>query len=78
MRVIVHAKPRARENRIEELPSPPDRPHEIHLAVSVTEPPIQGRANNAICRLVGERYKVPYALVRIVSGFTSRTKILEW
>ena len=78
MKVIVHAKPNARVNTLESLPSPSDRPEEIHIAVSVTEPPIQGRANRAIIEVVAEHYQVPVSSLRLVSGFSSRIKVLEW
>jgi uncharacterized protein YggU (UPF0235/DUF167 family) len=40
-------------------------------------PPVDGKANAAIARFLGELAGVPTASVRIVSGFTGTTKIVE-
>ncbi len=47
------------------------------LLVRVTAPPVDGAANEALVRLVAKTVGVPKSAVRIVSGETSRTKILE-
>jgi hypothetical protein len=44
------------------------------LKVRLTAPPTEGRANEALCRLLAGRLNVPFSAVRIVSGHTSRTK----
>jgi uncharacterized protein len=44
------------------------------LKVRLTAPPVDDRANSALCRLLGERLKVPVSAVRIVAGKKSRTK----
>jgi uncharacterized protein YggU (UPF0235/DUF167 family) len=40
----------------------------------LTALPEDGRANDALCRLLAERLKVPVSAVRIVPGEKSRTK----
>ncbi|MCL5970701.1 MAG: DUF167 domain-containing protein [Patescibacteria group bacterium] len=47
-----------------------------HFSVSVKEPPVQGRANAAIEKAVAEFFGISKSSVRIVSGFTSKQKVL--
>jgi uncharacterized protein (TIGR00251 family) len=47
------------------------------LKIRLTAPPVDGRANEALCRLLAERLKVPVSAVRIVSGERSRNKRVE-
>jgi uncharacterized protein (TIGR00251 family) len=43
----------------------------------VSAPPVDGKANEAIIRFLAKLAGVPTAAVRIVSGFTASTKIVE-
>jgi len=43
----------------------------------VSAPPVDGKANQAILRFLAQLAGVPAAAVRIVSGFTGSTKIVE-
>lgn len=43
----------------------------------VTAPPVDGKANEAIVRFLAKLAGVPATAVRIVSGFTNATKIIE-
>ena len=43
----------------------------------VAAPPVDGKANEAIIRFLAKLAGVPAAAVRIVSGFTGSTKIVE-
>ena len=47
------------------------------FVVSVKERPIDGKANRAIEKAIAEYFHVPVSRVRIVSGHTSREKIIE-
>jgi len=44
------------------------------LKVRLTAPPLDGRANEALRRLLAESLNVPVSAVRIVAGEKSRTK----
>ncbi len=44
------------------------------LKVRLTAPPVEDRANEALCRLLADRLNVPIQAVRIVAGEKSRTK----
>jgi len=70
MRIIVKAKPAAKINLVEQLP-------DGSYVISVKEPPVQGRANHAIIKLVAEHFAQPTSAIRIVQGWTSRHKVIE-
>ncbi len=44
------------------------------LKVRLTAPPLEGRANESLRRLLAERLNVPLSAVRIISGENSRNK----
>lgn len=47
------------------------------LLVRVSAPPLDGRANAAVCALVAERLGVRQAAVSVVRGARGRDKLLE-
>ena len=47
------------------------------LKIRLTAPPVEGRANEALCRFVAKRLNVPLAAVKILSGEKSRTKRVQ-
>ena len=47
------------------------------LRVRVAAPPVDGAANKALLRLVADELGVPRGAVRLASGETSRTKVVE-
>ncbi len=68
MRINVKAKPDSNENKVEKI-------DDLNFVVSVKDPPVEGRANRAIIKLLSEYFHTPN--VRIVSGRISRNKIVE-
>jgi hypothetical protein len=70
MKIFVKAKPMAKENKVEKI-------DDFHFTVSVTEIPRQGKANQAIIKILADYFKVSSQSVKIVSGYTSRQKIIE-
>lgn len=44
------------------------------LKIRLTAPPVDDRANEALCRFLAERLNVPPSAVKILSGEKSRTK----
>jgi uncharacterized protein len=47
------------------------------LKIRLAAPPVDDRANEALCKLLAARLKVPLAAVRITSGQRSRNKRVE-
>ena len=45
--------------------------------VKVREPPKEGKANQAVIKLLAEHFGVPQSQVGILSGFRSRNKVVE-
>ena len=70
MKIFVKIKPRSRIQRIEKL-------NEDHYTVSVKEPPIDGKANEAVGRVLAKYFSVPQSRIRLVAGHTGRQKIFE-
>lgn len=68
MRINVKAEPNSDENKVE-------RVDDFNFTVSVKDPPVQGRANRAIVKILSDYFHTPN--VRIVSGHSSRRKIVE-
>lgn len=70
VRIAVHVTPRAGRAAI-------DGWRGDELAVRVTAAPDDGKANAAVCELVGSAIGVPKTSVRVVRGTSSRHKLLE-
>ena len=47
------------------------------VVIRVTAPPVDGRANEALCRLVAKRAGVAPSRVTVVRGHTAREKTLD-
>jgi len=45
--------------------------------VRVKEPPVEGRANRAVLKLLAKHLGVPESRLSIVSGLTSKNKVIE-
>jgi uncharacterized protein (TIGR00251 family) len=69
MKIRVKVKP---NSRTEEVSQESDS-----FMVKVKEPPKEGKANEAVIRLLAEHFGVPQSQVRILSGFKSKNKVVE-
>ncbi len=70
MRLRIRVKPGAHEEKVSREP-------DGSLLVSVMARARDGKANEAVVKAVAESLRVPKSQVRIVSGLSSRTKVLE-
>jgi len=70
VKIFVSVKTKAKGEKIE--PIEPGR-----FRVSVNVPPEGGKANRQVIRVVAKYFKVPASRVQILSGTTSKTKLLE-
>ena len=70
VRFSVHVQPRASNTKVVGL-------HGTALKVRLQAPPVEGAANEALVALFANRLGVPRRSVRVVSGATSRGKLVE-
>jgi uncharacterized protein (TIGR00251 family) len=68
--IAVRLQPRARANEIV-------GERDGSLLVRVTAPPIDGRANDALCRLIAKRARVGVRSVSVVRGAGAREKVVR-
>jgi len=47
------------------------------VVIRVTAPPVDGRANEALCRLVAKHAGIARSRVRVIRGHTAREKTLD-
>ncbi|MDO8509993.1 MAG: DUF167 domain-containing protein [bacterium] len=47
------------------------------LKIKLTSPPVDGKANEALIELLAEHYNISKNKIKIVSGLTSKNKIIE-
>lgn len=74
VRLFVRLTPKASRNAIGDVVA--DADGQQWLKVSVTAVPENGKANQALIKLLAKSAKCPKSSVRIVSGQTDRTKTL--
>lgn len=70
MRIFIKVKCNAKENRIISV-------NDNNLIVYVTEPPIAGKANKAIIKLLSEHFKIPQSKIILEKGLKSKHKIVS-
>ena len=70
MKIFVTAKLKAREARCEEVDA-------THFVVAVKEPPIEGRANQAIAETLAGHFGIAISRITLISGRSSRRKVFD-
>jgi uncharacterized protein len=68
--VSVRVHPGARKSAVSGV-------HAGFVKISLTAPPVEGRANEALIEFVADLLRVPRARVNLVGGAASRTKVLR-
>ncbi len=69
MKIQVRVKP---NSKTEEINQEGDK-----FVVKVKEPPKEGKANQAVIKLLAKHFGVSQSQVRILSGFKSKSKVIE-
>lgn len=82
MRIIVRAKPKAREEKIELLSQTSlnfgaDKVDLPIYNISIKEPPLAGRANKAIIEALAKYFDKSPSQIHLVSGQTAKQKVFE-
>jgi hypothetical protein len=70
MQKQVKVKPNSRKQNIEEST-------DGSLTVQLKSPPVEGKANKELIELLAKKFDVPKSQIRIKSGLSSRTKLIE-
>ena len=70
MKIFVKVKPNSKEESIKKF-------SDTNFEICVKEPPVKGRANAAIVKVLAKHFGVPPSSVNIIIGHTSRQKIVE-
>jgi hypothetical protein len=47
------------------------------FTVNLKSPPVDGKANDELIRVLAEKFNVPKSKIRIKSGLSSRQKLIE-
>ena len=70
MRIFVKVKARAKQESIKKI-------DETHLVVSVKEPPVDGKANLAVLKVLADHFNLNRSKISLVAGHTSNQKVFE-
>jgi uncharacterized protein (TIGR00251 family) len=70
MKIYVKVKPKAKTERFAQT-------DETHFSVSVKEPPVEGRANEAVVKALAAHFGVSRSRIALISGGTAREKAFE-
>ena len=71
MKIQVKVKPRSKTQDVTK-----EMDGNVYV-VRVKEPPVEGKANRAVLKLLAKHFGVPESRLRIVTGLTSRNKVIE-
>jgi uncharacterized protein YggU (UPF0235/DUF167 family) len=69
MHIKVKVKPNGKENSVKKV--------EDTYVVSVTVPPVDGKANEKTIELLADFFKLPKTKFKVLRGLSSRNKIIE-
>lgn len=70
MRITVQVKPKKKKVFVEKID------YDYYI-VSVTEPPIEGRANDAVIKALAKHFHIPPSKILLISGHTAKMKTFD-
>jgi uncharacterized protein (TIGR00251 family) len=70
VKIQVKVKPNSKQQHISEA-------EDGTLIIRLKSPPVDGKANAELIKLLAERYKVSKSQVTIKAGLSSKTKLIE-
>ena len=70
MQITVKVKPNSKEQKIIEE-------EDGSLTIRLKSPPVDGKANEELIKVLSKKYHVPKSYIRIKSGISSRQKLIE-
>jgi uncharacterized protein (TIGR00251 family) len=70
MQKKVKVKPNSKQQKITEE-------EDGSLTINLKSPPVDGKANQELIKLLAEKFNVPKSSIRIKSGLSSRQKVIE-
>jgi uncharacterized protein (TIGR00251 family) len=70
MQITVKVKPNSKEQKIIEE-------DDGSLTIRLKSPPVDGKANEELIKVLSKKYSVPKSYIRIKSGASSRQKLIE-
>jgi hypothetical protein len=70
MKIFVKVKPKAKEEKVIKI-------SDTNFKLLVKEPPEKGRANRAVLKALADYFGTSQSNIKIISGSTSKLKIIE-
>jgi uncharacterized protein len=70
MRIYVKVSPRSSKNEVIKM-------SEGEYKVRLTAPPVDGKANDMLVKILAEYFNVAKSYVRIIGGKSAKTKIID-
>jgi uncharacterized protein (TIGR00251 family) len=70
MKIFVKVRAKSKQEKIEKI-------DDSHFKVFVKAPAQDGKANQAIIKVLADYFNMPQGQIRIISGQSSKQKILE-
>ncbi len=70
MKIAVTVKPNSKQDIVEKL-------SDKEFTVRVKAPPKEGKANEAVIKLLSDYFKVPRSMINIIHGENGKKKLIE-
>ncbi|HAS00097.1 MAG: hypothetical protein US57_C0011G0055 [Candidatus Moranbacteria bacterium GW2011_GWC2_37_73] len=70
MRIYIKVSPKSSKNEIIKV-------SEGEYKVKLTAPPVDGKANEALIKLLSQHFKVSKSMINIVGGKTTKIKMVD-